>query len=50
MAATTQRESVRAPKSSEQLKRPGFVERIYNGEGGLQIALLDGQFDGHVYS
>lgn len=37
MAATTQRESVRAPKSSEQLKRPGFVERIYNGEGGLQI-------------
>ena len=37
MAATTQRESVRASKSSEQLKRPGFVERIYNGEGGLQI-------------
>ena len=37
MAATTQRESVRASTSSEQLKQPGFVERIYNGEGGLQI-------------
>ena len=37
MAATTQRESVRASKSSEQLNQPGFVERIYNGEGGLQI-------------